>query len=155
MDKNKGILYNTSVVIFKPVDKVYICVICCCIMLYDLWAPDYHKAWGVWGILWHKDDSSGCTDASSVCVVCLVTQDESDCPHTHTHKHTGLYMHYNVSSSSIRRGPMCLQQRGVSSSTPSKRSFYQNHSPHSNLCFACASMLFGWSAEVDWIPTLC
>ena len=41
-----------------------------------------------------------------------------------------------------------------SSSTPSKEIFYRKkHSPHSNLCLACAFVLFGWSARADSIPT--
>lgn len=52
MDKNKEILYNTTVVIIKPVDKVDIIVICCCIMLYDHRASDYYKPQGIRGIVW-------------------------------------------------------------------------------------------------------
>ena len=89
------------------------------------------------------------------CVVCLVTLAESHCPHTHTHTHThtGLYMHYNVSSSPVNQWPVCLQQC-FPAARPPKRSFTEkNHSPHSNLCLACAFVLFGWSARADWIPT--
>lgn len=90
---------------------------------------DYCKPWGAWRIPWYMDDRSGCTEASS---------------HTHTHTHPpthpGLHVHHNVSSSCVKRG--------VFPAARLLKIFHWNHSQHSNLCLACVSMLFGWSAEL-------
>lgn len=61
------------------------------------------------------------------------------------HWRNGLHVHYNVSSSSTKQSPECLQRCGEILET-------KKYLPHSNLCLAFTSALFGWSAKVDWNP---
>lgn len=77
---SQDVLSNTTIVLFKSLDKVYVFVICWCIMLHALWASDCYKPWAVWDT---RTTSRG-ELMHPLCAVCLVRM-KITVPHTENH----------------------------------------------------------------------